>query len=265
MKISRETTSGWVASLILHGALLLIFFLVSIPEVVENQDFIEVSWGSPTVSTPSPRTLPETDSRLADASPSVSVNERKAERKKPAQPVFLPERRMANPAEEILAAPRSEKLEISEKGTTTGTVERGSVGEREARTGTSLGDREQTGLPGTTPGTSLTPSGGVSGPGGDLEKGVSFSIQWMQGGTRRKLSGDLPKYPAGTNVEAQIKILTVVLPDGSVKSTQPAQKANTAMEDAAMKEVRFWKFEPLRSSQPQQEQTCVVTFLFTLR
>lgn len=265
MKISRETTTGWVSSLILHGALLLIFFLVSIPEVVENQDFIEVSWGSPAVSTPSPQTLTENDSRQADASPSVPVNEKKEERKKPSQPVFLPERRTANPAEEVLATPRSEKLEISERGTASGTVERGSVGERETRTGTSLGDRDRTGLPGTTPGTSRTPSEGVAGPGGDLEKGVSFSIQWMQGGTRRKLSGDLPKYPAGTNIEAQIKILTVVLPDGSVKSTQPAQKANTAMEDAAMKEVRFWKFEPLRSSQPQQDQTCVVTFLFTLR
>jgi outer membrane biosynthesis protein TonB len=209
--------------------------------------------------------LTEPDSRRDDASPSVAVNEKKMEQKKPSQPVFLPERRMANPAEEILATPRTEKLETSERGTTSGTVERGNVGEREARSGTGLGDRDQTGLLGTTPGTSLTPSGGVAGPGGDLEKGVSFSIQWMQGGTRRKLSGDLPKYPAGTNVEAQIKILTVVLPDGSVKSTQPAQKANTAMEDAAMKEVRFWKFEPLRSSQPQQDQTCVVTFLFTLR
>ncbi|MEX1139478.1 MAG: energy transducer TonB [Bacteroidota bacterium] len=265
MRVSRETTAGWITSLMLHGALLLLFLLVSIPEVVENQDFIEVSWGSPAVSTPAPQTLTETASRSSDVSPSVSANEKKEELKKPSQPVFLPERRISNPAEEVLTTPRSEKLEVSERGTTSGTVERGSVGDRETRTGTSLGDRDQSGLPGTTAGTSLTPSSGISGPGGDLEKGVSFSIQWMQGGTRRKLSGDLPKYPAGTNVEAQIKILTVVLPDGSVKSTQPAQKANTAMEDAAMKEVRFWKFEPLRVSQPQQEQTCVVTFLFTLR
>ncbi|MEX2117672.1 MAG: energy transducer TonB [Bacteroidota bacterium] len=265
MKLSRETTTGWITSLMVHGLLLLVFFLVSIPEVVENQDFIEVSWGSPAVSTPAPQTITETLSRSADESPSVSVRETKAEPKKPSQPVFLPERRISDPSEEILNTPRSEKLEVSEKGTTSGTVDRGRVGERENRTGSSLGERDLSAPPGSTPGTSLEPSKGSAGPGGDLEKGVSFSIQWIQGGTRRKLSGDLPKYPGGTNVEAQIKILTVVLPNGSVKSTQPAQKANTALEDAALKEVRFWKFEPLRASQPQQEQTCVVTFLFTLR
>ncbi len=143
MRISRETTTGWVSSLMLHGALLLIFFLVSIPEVVENQDFIEVSWGSPAVSTPSPQTLTEPDPRRAEVSPSVTVNEKKTESKKPSRPVFLPERRMANPVEEVLATPRSEKLLTSETGTTSGTVERGGVGEREARTGTSLGDRDQ--------------------------------------------------------------------------------------------------------------------------
>jgi len=265
MKIPRETTTGWITSLMVHGLLLVLFFLVSIPEVIENQDFIEVSWGSPAVSTPAPQSITETASRSADASPSVLTRETKSGPKKPSQPVFLPERRASDPTEEIRSAPRSEKLEVSETGTTSGTLERGRVGERTTTTGTSLGEREQAGPPGSNPGTSLNPSSGLAGPGGDLEKGVSFSIQWMQGGTRRKLSGDLPKYPAGTNVEAQIKILTVILPDGSVKSTQPAQKANTALEEVALKEVRFWKFESLRPSQPQKEQTCVVTFLFTLR
>jgi hypothetical protein len=92
-----------------------------------------------------------------------------------------------------------------------------------------------------------------------------FSMSWLRGGTRRKLSGALPKYPAGVNVEAQISILTVVAPDGSIKSVQPAQKANTQLEDAAMKELRYWKFEPLRSSAPQIDQTCVVTFNFKLK
>ncbi|MEX0601783.1 MAG: energy transducer TonB, partial [Bacteroidota bacterium] len=62
-----------------------------------------------------------------------------------------------------------------------------------------------------------------------------------------------------------IKILTVVGPDGSVKTLQPAQKANTALEDAAMKEVRYWRFEPLKTSQPQADQNCVITFLFKLK
>lgn len=100
-----------------------------------------------------------------------------------------------------------------------------------------------------------------SGAGGTDE----FSMSWLRGGTRRKLSGALPKYPPGVNVEAQISILAVVTPGGSVKSVQPAQKANTQLENAAMKELRYWKFEPLRSSAPQIDQSCIVTFNFRLK
>jgi hypothetical protein len=110
------------------------------------------------------------------------------------------------------------------------------------------------------------------GQGGDEDRfgsgsGDSFgySMSWLRGGTRRKLSGALPKYPAGVNVEAQISILAVVSPEGSIKSVQPAQKANTQLENAAMKELRYWKFEPLRSSAPQIDQSCVVTFNFKLK
>jgi hypothetical protein len=110
------------------------------------------------------------------------------------------------------------------------------------------------------------------GQGGDADRfgsgsgdGFGYSMSWLRGGTRRKLSGDLPRYPSGVNVEAQISILAVVTPDGSIKSVQPAQKANTQLENAAMKELRYWKFERLRSSAPQIDQTCVVTFNFKLK
>lgn len=265
MKVSRETMTGWISSLLVHGLLILIFMAVSIPEIVENQEFIEVIWGSPAVSTPAPEPVVQSAPSPADASPSTAVIEKKSAVQKPSQPVYLPERRLEHPQEESLPSQRTEKLGVTEQGVTRDRTQRGGVGDRETNTGTNRGEREQPGTTGTLPGSSIGPPSGTTGPGGDLDRGVSFSIQWMQGGTRRKISGDLPKYPAGTNVEAQIKILTVVLPDGNVKSAQPAQKANTALEDAAMKEVRFWKFEPLRPSQPQAEQTCVVTFLFTLR
>ena len=79
------------------------------------------------------------------------------------------------------------------------------------------------------------------------------------------MSGKLPDYPAGVNLEAQIKIRAVVLPDGRVKSVQPIQKANTRLEEAALKEVRFWKFDPLSSTISQIDQTCTITFNFLLR
>ena len=101
------------------------------------------------------------------------------------------------------------------------------------------------------------------GYGGDGDGG--FSMRWLQGMTRRKISGELPKYPSGTNVSAQVKILTIVLPDGTVKSVQPVQKANRLLEETAMKAVRSWKFESLGSSLSQVEQSCVITFYFKLK
>jgi hypothetical protein len=103
------------------------------------------------------------------------------------------------------------------------------------------------------------------GYGEDGEGGGGFSMRWLQGMTRRKISGELPKYPSGTNVSAQVKILTIVLPDGTVKSVQPVQKANRLMEEAAMKAVRYWKFESLGLSLAQVEQSCVITFFFKLK
>lgn len=110
-----------------------------------------------------------------------------------------------------------------------------------------------------------TPYGLGSGSDGDGEGDGGFSMRWLQGMSRRKISGELPKYPSGTNVSAQIKILTIVFPDGTVRSVQPVQKANRLLEEAAMKAVRYWKFESLGSSLAQVEQSCVITFYFKLK
>lgn len=95
--------------------------------------------------------------------------------------------------------------------------------------------------------------------------GIGYSMKWLQGGTRRRLSGDLPKYPEGEKVEAEIRLFAVVMPDGAIQALHPAQKANYRLEEAALKEVRYWRFEPLKASQPQVNQTCEITFLFTLK
>jgi hypothetical protein len=95
--------------------------------------------------------------------------------------------------------------------------------------------------------------------------GIGYSMKWLRGGTRKKVSGELPKYPAGVKVEAEIRLFAIVSPDGSVVALNPAQKADSRLEDAALKEVRYWKFERLKPSQPQVDQTCEIAFLFTLK
>ncbi|MGA9116895.1 MAG: TonB family protein, partial [Bacteroidota bacterium] len=96
-------------------------------------------------------------------------------------------------------------------------------------------------------------------------EGVSASLFWADGGTRRKVSGDLPEYPAGVQVETQILLEAGVLPDGTVGRVRPLQKGNARLEEAALRAVRLWRFEPLRRSAPQREQVCTITFNFLLR
>lgn len=115
------------------------------------------------------------------------------------------------------------------------------------------------------PSAGTTPYGFGSGEGGDGDGSGVFSMQWLQGMTRRKISGELPKYPQGATVSAQVRILTKVSPDGTVRSVQPQQKANRLLEESAMKAIQSWKFEPLGSSLPQVEQTCIITFSFKLK
>lgn len=262
--MTTETRIGWATSIAVHGILLLLFFFISIPQIIQNQDFIEVTWGTPSSALSSGEGAPSSEpSSVSSAAVFVAKKESRDVRK-PSQPVILPERRMTDLSQENLPLQKGEKLENPQQGAVKKESQEGRVGEREGVTGGSIGERERS-VSSTIPGSGTGMAPGTGGLGEGVEKGVAFSIQWTRGGTRRKISGELPKYPVGVNVEAQIKILAVVRPDGSVQSTQPAQKGNTTLEDVAMKEVRFWKFEPLRSSQPQLEQSAIVTFLFTLK
>lgn len=95
--------------------------------------------------------------------------------------------------------------------------------------------------------------------------GIGYSMKWLRGGTRGKIFGELPKYPAGVKIEAEIRLFAIVAPDGSVVALNPAQKADSRLEEAALKEVRYWRFERLSPSLPQVDQTCEIAFLFTLK
>ena len=143
-----------------------------------------------------------------------------------------------------------------------------------------LGDKERTGSFGTGsegdgtggyPGGNGLGSGTDQGIGGPGSNGTGpggypgFRIDWGGGMTRKLMRYNLPKYPEGVNITAQIKLQAIVQPDGSIKNLRPMQKANTALENVAIAEARLWKFESLNRTQPQQEQTCVITFNFELR
>jgi len=247
--MQREQTAGVVGSLLFHTfvGLLLLFWVV--PEPREIPEFVELSWGSSAVLQ-SPGGVPAGASVPA-ASPRPSSSS--------SLPVALPERRTA-PQDELLTVPRREKLDVADTP--------GGVRPSKERSSTLRRDRPRsaTEAAGSTQGTGARPGEGVTeGPGTSAGSGVSMAMEWSGGGTRRKLSGALPVYPAGETNEAQIRIQAVVTPDGRVESVRPVQKGNARMENAAMKEVRNWTFEPLPPGVAQRNQACLITFNFRLR
>lgn len=265
--MTPELRIGWTASIVFHLLLLLLALLYMLPSVTSRTEFIELEWGNlpaaPAVvaPAPAPRTAPTTV-RKAPTVLKQTPTSKSAQRS-----VALPERRLPDLSQDAITVPRrSDKLDVPGPETTPDRSERSSKDRTDP-----VGSRDLV-VPGRSserPGVSPTGTGvgeGVSRPGsGGAGTGVGFDVQWTGGGARKKLSGDLPIYPEGANVAAQVRIRAWVLPNGTVRAVQPVQKANTALEDAAMKELKLWKFEPLPPSMPQVEQDCIVTFLFRLR
>jgi outer membrane biosynthesis protein TonB len=267
--VNQDLRIGWASSFTLHLLILLLAMVARIPEITRTSDFIEMQWGTistepaeivnsaplskppvsqPVRTTPTPQPVPTEGQEVSTAKRDIA----------------LPERRLPDLTDEVLSVqPQGEKLEASAGGGLPGLPERSapdaSIDPRIRRPGgNSAGERAMPTTSGSGEGTEGSGTGKVGSDAG-------YSVQWVGGGTRKRVSGRLPKYPEGTQIRAQVQIRAVVAPDGSVSTVTPIVKADRALEEAAMAELRLWKFEALRSNVPQRDQDCLVTFLFTLR
>jgi TonB family protein len=266
-RVSMESRQGWVVSVMLHAALITALFYMHVRTQVPAPEFVEMSMGGFAgggggggAMAVSPRAL--------EASARGSAGQAEEDN------VSLPQRRASAFPEDAINLPSSKKSVNPEALPNFSTADKIAGDERKYVPGGSGSvNKEMTaGMPGRGSGKG---SGGGTGNGigtgsgdgiGDgTGNGLGYGIQWSGGGTRRVEHGALPVYPAGVNTEAQIKLKLIVMPNGTVKSAQPLQKGDTRLENAALKVVRLWKFDPLQSAQPAIDQTCVVTFNFRLK
>jgi len=109
---------------------------------------------------------------------------------------------------------------------------------------------------GTTEGSGL----GNKGLGPGLGPGIG-PIDWGGGGNRTVLYKKLPVYPPGVNTSAEIKIRFKVDKDGYVINMVPLQKGDPALEQAAMKALKQWRFNPLKEDKIMYG---IITFTFKL-
>jgi len=253
--MGSEQKQGFAGSLLFHGLLAVLFFFWKINEPLVEPEFIEVSWGESSVAgvaTLAANSPPPAGAALPAPSPARSLT--------------LPERKFIQD-QDLIALPPKTKLDVADLpvGARPATAETRSL-KKEPLLSSTVGSKENPGRSGrgTTAAENLGRGSGPDARGGSASN-IGVAMEWSQGGTRMKLSGALPSYPPGVTVEAQIKIEAVVSPDGAVKGVRPSQKGNAKLEEAAMREVRLWKFEPLTSAAPQRDQTCLITFNFRLR
>jgi TonB family protein len=257
-RASRELQTGWTFSIIFHALLAVLMMYLTVRQYIPEPQFVEMTWGMLTSrNSPIPE-IPAAErashkSSVTEGSTNESMN--LPSRKfldLPDEVISLRDKKKAITAENPIASSRAGKLSVNEQRSST--VSSGqSVNENTAGKSTSRSNTQV-----AVPFGSGTDAGGF----GD---NISMVVQWAGGGSRKLLAGDMPSYPPGVNISAQIKLKVTVLPDGSVKSAAPAQKGDTRLENAAIAKVKLWQFEPLLSAQPQIEQLCTVTFNFTLK
>jgi TonB family protein len=106
--------------------------------------------------------------------------------------------------------------------------------------------------------------GAGGGSGGGIGSRQGYSIDWGGSGSRRLLSGRLPKYPEGTDKQLGVTLRFSVLPDGTVDAILPLRKTDELLEGAAITALRTWRFDPLPDQAAQKAQIGKVTFQFKL-
>jgi len=254
----KELQTGWVVSVAFHILVAVLLFYSTFRHYIPEPQFVEMTWGNiSSLQSPMPNIPSEKSTATEDVQQSDNAD----------NSVALPSRTYLDLPDEVISIKQNKKnisVDIPSNTARSGKLsaeERRSnivssgLGLRENVTGKSS---QQSKLQVATPFGSGSESGG-------LGNNIAYSVQWAGGGNRKLMTGDVPSYPPGVNVSAQIKLTVTVQQDGSVRSVAPAQKGDTRLENAAIGKVKLWKFEPLLSTQPHIEQLCTITFNFLLK
>lgn len=258
VKSHKELQTGWIISILFHGGVAVLLFFSTFRQYIPEPQFVEMTWGDiSSLQSPIPNIPSERDAAKEEIQQSEQTD----------NSVALPSRKYLDLHDEVISVKQNKKNLTADIPSNTGRAGKISVQEQQTTIVSSgIGSRENIVGKSTSSSNSqvATPFGAGNEAGG-LGNAAAYSVQWAGGGNRKLLTGDMPLYPSGVNISAQIKLKVAVQPDGTVRSAAPAQKGDTRLENAAISKVKLWKFEPLLNAQPQIEQLCTITFNFTLK
>jgi protein TonB len=100
---------------------------------------------------------------------------------------------------------------------------------------------------------------GDDGSGNEAKASAPFQIEGLN---RTPVTAPAPPYAEKVNVVLRVRI--TVDPQGRVVRMIPLLKGNPTLEQAVLETLRDWRFNPLPPNAPQENQTGIVTFRFTL-
>lgn len=260
--MEKEKLKGWIGTAIVHIGIIILMMLVHVSLDTELPEFVEVSWGTVTRQEPA-RPTQQPQVTRTESEPIVAQPQEAAAAQRP---VTLPERRELQQDDDIIRLPERDRVDVAQHMTDDPRRQDELREQRDRDAGAVLGERDRFQLPVPEDSEGESPlTAGASSEQRDAPHDISYALDWTGGVIRKKVTGDLPEYPPGVNVEAVIRLRATVFPDGTIRSVQPVQRGNPRLEDAALQSVRYWRFEPLSRNQPQMEQDCFITFHFTLQ
>ena len=217
-------------SIIIHVIIFLIFLLIKINAYYPPKDFVDVTFGLAGQSG-SPGIL-GTDIKKSKKNKKGKTTKKKQTVKQKEKKIELPRSKTPNKIKIIRSDKNNPKsgVVLKEKTKKTKSIKKGNKGKK------NIG-----------------------------KNNFGYDIEWGGRGQRRIYSFSLPEYPAGVNKEIDIRLRFTILPDGTVGSIFPLIKADTRLEDAAIKSLRQWRFEPLPLDQRKVVQTAVIIFPYRLK
>lgn len=222
-------TTAAIGSLIVHIIIAIIVSLTIIWQP-KPQPLIELDWGGSSGAPNQSIIQSEADpNRGKESAPTGGAREQSK--------LDVPE--VKSPSTDVIAPAKKEKIKSA--------------------TGTR---REKVASEGTSPTRHRRAKEGVAGGAG---KSTGYSIEWAGVGSRRLLSGKIPRYPEGTDKEMPVSIQFSVLPDGSVTGIIPLIKSDELLEHEAISALQTWRFDPLPPQFEQKQQTGKIIFNFILK
>jgi len=285
MKKNTITTSkyeGWVASIVLHGLLSLIFLVIIYDNPIDLSEYSNLTFSNfssvdlPVIeenvlssSPPSPvvassaYTAPSISSSPRSSQPTSSSNSQ------PNRNVDLPTRRMTE--YDVNRIPVESQGQLSRTGqsdkinTKRETIH--GVNDNISSLDNSILNASK---PGSKPsdksvGQKVDAIAVPGQKGGDVQFEKPYDISWQGVNRGDPLFDPTPEYPDGVNVEGKVRIRITVLPDGTMGDLIPLQKLDATLEAVTIKTLKLWRFRALKPSEPQVNQTATITYNFKLQ